>query len=88
MVNNASYDAYLLGFDYLFVTDQAPSYALDVTVYGDEAKTFPLATKNLSGIPISANKLTTVIGVFYSSHGSVNIIVNDEFDNKETASYN
>lgn len=88
LVNNASYDAYLLGFDYLFVTDQAPSYALDVTVYGDEAKTFPLATKNLSGIPISANKLTTVIGVFYSSHGSVNIIVNDEFDNKETASYN
>lgn len=83
LVNNDSYEnVYLLGFDYLFVTDQKPSYTLDVTVYGNEDKTFDLATKNLSGIPIVVNKLTTVIGDFYSSHGNVKIIVDDKFDNQ------
>lgn len=84
LVNNTSYeDVYLLGFDYLFVTDQVPSYTLDVTIYGDENKTFTLATKSLSGIPITVNKLTTVIGDFYSSHGNVKIIVDGEFDDQE-----
>lgn len=84
LVNDVAYeDVYLLGYDYFFVTDQNPSYALDVTVYGDKAKTFPLATKKLSGIPVVENKLTTVIGNFYSSHGNIKIIVDDKFDNQE-----
>lgn len=84
LVNGIPYEeVYLLGVEYLFITDQVPSYSIDVTVYEDESKTSIFATKNLSSIPLVTNKLTTVIGDFYSSHGSVNIIVADEFEDHE-----
>lgn len=76
-------NVYLLGFDYFFVADQIPSYSMDVTVYGDEDRSFALGTKNLSGIPVVSGKLTTVIGDFYSNSGTVNVIVDDAFDNDE-----
>lgn len=75
--------AYLLGFHYFLVTDQAPAYEIDVTVYGDEAKTDVLNQISLSSVPVSANSLTTVIGNFYSNEGSVTVIVDDDFDDPE-----
>lgn len=75
--------AYLLGYHYFFVTDQTPSYEMDVTVYGDEAKTEVLNKISLSSIPVSENNLTTVLGNFYSNEGSVTVIVDNDFDNPE-----
>lgn len=87
LVSNSTYEgAYLLGFDYFFVMDQAPSYSMDVTVYGDADKTVKLNTISLSSIPVSTNKLTTVVGNFYSSEGTVTIIVDDNFDSPENLS--
>lgn len=84
LVDGSTYEgAYLLGFDYFFVMDQTPSYSMDVTVYGDDAKTSVLGTMNLSSIPVSVNQLTTVIGNFYSSEGTVSIIVDDKFDEEK-----
>lgn len=84
MVDDQVYaGSYLLGFDYFFVADQTPAYALDVTVYADAEKTVELSRKSLSGIPVSVNKLTTVIGNFYSSEGTVSVIVDNSFDKNE-----
>lgn len=83
-VSDSTYEgAYLLGFDYFFVMDQTPSYSIDVTVYGDESKSVELNKISLSSIPVSTNQLTTVIGNFYSSEGTVSIIVDDRFDEEK-----
>lgn len=87
VVSGATYTgSYLLGFNYFLANDETPSHEMDVTVYGDAGKTVKLNTVSLSSIPVSTNKLTTVVGNFYSSEGTITIIVDDNFDSPENLS--
>ena len=72
-VNNTVHkNAYLLGYDYIFCSESQPSYAMDVTV--SIGGVSPV-TRSLSSIPVQENKLTTVIGNFYTNEGSIDVIV-------------
>ncbi len=74
-------DSYLLGYYYIFAADGSTSYAMDVTTY-DEKGTL-MGVRNLSQIPVQKNKLTTVIGNFYTNEGTLQIIVEDPFEEPE-----
>lgn len=83
LVNGDEYpDSYLLGYYYIFAADGSTSYAMDVTTY-DEKGT-QMGVRNLSQIPVQKNKLTTVIGNFYTNEGTLQIIVEDPFEEPET----
>ena len=73
-------NAYLLGYDYIFCSESQPSYAMDVTVSIDGVSP---VTRSLSSIPVQENKLTTIIGNFYTNEGSIDVVVDDMFDNEE-----
>ena len=79
---NVHENAYLLGYDYIFCSESQPSYAMDVTVSIDRVSP---VTRSLSSIPVQENKLTTVIGNFYTNEGSIDVIVEDGFTNGEEA---
>ena len=51
---------------------------MDVTCYDQNNN--GIGTRNLSSIPLQKNKLTTVIGNFYTSESSLEIIVEDPFE--------
>ena len=74
-------DAYLLGFDYVFCNDEIPSYTMDVKVSGMTGVADVI--RSLSSIPVSANKLTTVVGNFYTNEGNIDVIVEDDFGSGE-----
>lgn len=79
LVNNVRYDdSYLIGYYYIFAADGSTSYAMDVTTYDQNG--IQMGVRNLSQIPVQKNKLTTVIGNFYTNEGTVGIIVEDPFD--------
>ena len=81
-VNNTVHEnAYLLGYDYIFCSESQPSYAMDVTVSIDGVSP---VTRSLSSIPVQENKLTTVIGNFYTNEGNIDVVVDDMFDEDET----
>lgn len=82
-VNGAERTGYLLGYAYFFATDPASAHEVNVTVYSDESKTNQIGYRELSGIPVSENKLTTVIGNFYTNEGSLEVVVEDLFGNGE-----
>lgn len=83
-INGATKEnAYILGYAYLFATEPASAHEVDVTVYSDEAATAQIGVRNLSGIPVAENKLTTVVGNFFSNEGDIDVIVEDEFGNEE-----
>lgn len=73
-------NAYLLGYDYIFCSESQPSYAMDVTVSIDGVSP---VTRSLSSIPVQENKLTTIIGNFYTNEGSIDVVVEDSFDEPE-----
>lgn len=75
-------DSYLLGYYYIFAADGSTSYAMDVTTY--DQKGTQMGVRNLSQIPVQKNKLTTVIGNFYTNEGTLEIIVEDPFEDLET----
>ena len=77
-------NAYILGYAYLFATEPASAHEIDVTVYSDEAATAQIGIRNLSNIPVAENKLTTVVGNFFTNEGDIDVIVEDEFGNTET----
>lgn len=82
MVNNQEKkDVYLLGINYIFESSAIPSYSMDVTVTSDQGNI--IGQRSLSSIPVQENKLTTVIGNFYTNEGSIDVIVEDEFGNGE-----
>lgn len=68
-------DSYLLGYYYIFAADGNTSYAMDVTTYDQNGT--QMGVRNLSQIPVQKNKLTTVIGNFYTNEGTLEIIVED-----------
>ena len=74
--------SYLLGYYYIFAADGSTSYAMDVTTY--DQKGTQMGVRNLSQIPVQKNKLTTVIGNFYTNEGTLEIIVEDPFKEPET----
>lgn len=71
---------YILGYDYIFSSDEVPSYAFNVTVKSESGQ---IGYRELSNIPVAENKLTTVIGNFYTNEGAMDVIVEDPFDNEE-----
>ena len=75
-------DSYLLGYYYIFAADGSTSYAMDVTTYDQNGT--QMGVRNLSQIPVQKNKLTTVIGNFYTNEGTLQIIVEDPFEEPET----
>ena len=79
---NVHENAYLLGYDYIFCSESQPSYAMDVTVSIDRVSP---VTRSLSSIPVQENKLTTVIGNFYTNEGNLEVKVEDMFTNGEEA---
>ena len=74
--------SYLLGYYYIFAADGSTSYAMDVTTYDQNGT--QMGVRNLSQIPVQKNKLTTVIGNFYTNEGTLQIIVEDPFEEPET----
>lgn len=74
--------SYLLGYYYIFAADGSTSYAMDVTTYDQNG--IQMGVRNLSQIPVQKNKLTTVIGNFYTNEGTLQIIVEDPFEEPET----
>ncbi len=79
MVNNQEKkDVYLLGINYIFESSAIPSYSMDVTVTSDQGNI--IGQRSLSSIPVQENKLTTVIGNFYTNEGNIDVIVEDKFD--------
>ena len=82
MVNNQEKkDVYLLGINYIFESSAIPSYSMDVTVTSDQGNI--IGQRSLSSIPVQENKLTTVIGNFYTNEGNLEVIVEDKFGNDE-----
>ena len=83
-VNTTAYEnSYLLGYSYIFASGEIPSYSMDVEVKGDQKGSGVIGTRSLSSIPVQANKLTTVIGNFYTNEGSIDVIVEDSFNQPE-----
>ena len=78
VVNKTEKDnVYLLGFHYFFESSAIPSYAMDVTVTSNEGNV--IGQRSLSSIPVQENKLTTVIGNFYTNEGNIEVVVEDKF---------
>ena len=76
--------AYLLGQTYIFASESIPSYKMTVTTYSDEYLNAQIGYRELTNIPVSANKLTTIIGNFYTNEGNIDVVVDDMFDEDET----
>ena len=82
MVNNQEKkDVYLLGINYIFESSAIPSYSMEVTVTSDQGNI--IGQRSLSSIPVQENKLTTVIGNFYTNEGSIDVVVEDSFEEPE-----
>lgn len=82
VVNGTTYEgAYFLIANYIFASDANTGYAMDVTVK-DKYDNIT-GTRSLSQIPIVKNKLTTVIGNFYSNSSTLEVIVEDPFEQPE-----
>lgn len=75
-------DAWMLGCYYIFASDGSTSYAMDVTCYDQNGK--EIGVRSLSQIPVQKNKLTTVVGNFYSNETTIEVIVEDPFEEPET----
>ncbi len=83
-VNTTVYEnSYLLGYSYIFASGEIPSYSMDVEVKGDQEGSGVIGTRSLSSIPVKVNKLTTVIGNFYTNEGSIDVVVEDSFEEPE-----
>ena len=82
VVNGTTYpEAYFLIANYIFAADANTGYAMDVTVKDQAGNT--TGVRSLSQIPIVKNKLTTVIGNFYSNSSTLEVIVEDPFEQPE-----
>ena len=68
---------YILGIDYILASKSATSVSFEVQVDDNGAR-------SVTNIPVSANKLTTVIGNFYTNEGNIDVVVDDMFDEDET----
>jgi parallel beta-helix repeat protein len=76
---NTYNDALILGFDYIFAS-AAQTVSFEVTSFKDAAASEQIGLREIPNIPIRENKLTTIIGNFYTNTGTVNVIVENDFD--------
>lgn len=76
-------DAYLLGSIYIMASNPQGAYPVNVTVYSDDAASKQIGYREITALPVSANKLTTVIGNFYSNEGNLDVNVDDMFDDED-----
>jgi hypothetical protein len=73
-------DARILAFDYIFAAP-AQTASFNISVYDDHYATNQIGeTKAISNIPIVANKLTTIIGYFFTNGADFDVIVSDPFE--------
>lgn len=82
-VDGQDKQCYVLSFDYIFASSSVPSVAFNVKSFADVAGTKQIGNKDISAIPVVANKLTTVIGNLYTFEGKVDVSVSEEFEIKE-----
>lgn len=71
-------DVYLFGVDYFFESPAINSYAMEVEVTSNQGNV--IGRRSLSSIPVEENKLTSVVGNFYTHEGRIEVVVNDAFD--------
>ena len=76
-------DAYLLGSIYIMASNPQGAYPVNVTVYSDDAASKQIGYREITALPVSANKLTTVVGNFYSNEGNIEVVVEDKFGDGE-----
>ena len=69
-------ELYILGIDYILASKSMTNVSFDVQVDDN-------GTRRVTNIPVSANKLTTVVGNFYSNEGNIDVIVEDDFGSDE-----
>ncbi len=82
LITGLSKEVYVLGFDYIFAAP-AQTVSFEVGAYKDAGTTIQLGSnKTVSNIPIAENKLTTVIGNFFSNKGELTVIVSDIFNDE------
>ena len=82
VVNGTTYTgAYFLIANYIFAADANTGYSMDVTVKDRNENV--IGVRSLSQIPVQKNKLTTVIGNFYSNESTLEVIVEDPFEEPE-----
>ena len=75
--------AYLLGSIYIMASNPQGAYPVNVTVYSDDAASKQIGYREITALPVSANKLTTVVGNFYSNEGNIEVVVEDKFGDGE-----
>ncbi|MDR3236263.1 MAG: hypothetical protein LBT48_05985 [Prevotellaceae bacterium] len=81
VVNGITYsDAQILAVDYIFAAPSQPTLSFNVSVYSDDAATVKISEREISNVPIEANKLTTIIGNFYTNTGLYSILMHNPFD--------
>ncbi|MDR3236262.1 MAG: hypothetical protein LBT48_05980 [Prevotellaceae bacterium] len=84
-------NALVLGFDYIFAYDPIPAnptqtVAFDIDVFSDETASTQVGNrKEISNIPIVRNKLTTIIGNFFTNNFSYTAKLDDIFEGGSTA---
>ena len=82
VVNGTTYTgAYFLIANYIFAADANTGYSMDITVKDRNENV--IGVRSLSQIPVQKNKLTTVIGNFYSNESTLEVIVEDSFEEPE-----
>ena len=69
-------ELYILGIDYILASKSMTNVSFDVQVDDN-------GTRRVTNIPVSANKLTTVVGNFYTNEGNIDVIVEDDFGSDE-----
>lgn len=75
------YNAYVLGCDYIFASDNYPSFSFDIDITSNEGTS--IGGRTVSSVPVKRNMLTTVIGCFYTNEGSLSISVDENFEGEE-----
>ncbi|MDR1809998.1 MAG: hypothetical protein LBR34_06320 [Prevotella sp.] len=76
-------NAVVLSFDYVFAP-AAQVVNFDLTAYDKSG--LGIKTRSFSNIPIEENKLTTIIGNFFTGTAAMSVIVEDAFDGENVQS--
>lgn len=76
-----SYRVYILGIDYMFVSDEYSSLEMDVEMTSNLDKN--LGMRSISTVPVKDNMLTTVIGSYYTNEGTIDVSIDESFENGE-----
>jgi hypothetical protein len=73
-------DVVVLAFDYIFAPQTGTTVTFSATAF--DAANNQIGYRELPNIPIERNKLTTIIGNFFTNTAEMTVIVGDEFDSE------